>query len=140
MFLVFEQMQAKRELKRLDEEIVSVQAGIDELKDQRVEELIKATEIVDSVKARAIVWSKVLRKLNDLTPVGVFFRSYGGSETGDLEISGLGDTYENVADVIRILDASEDFGDVFVPSIAVGTTTDGQQVVSFGLQVKSLIQ
>lgn len=138
LFLWFQNSSANRELTRLDSEISKIQLDIENLKSQQIQELVVAEEIIATVEARSITWSKVIRKLEDLTPVGVFFRTYSGGETGDIEITAIGDGYGNVADVIRILVDSDDFDEVFVPTVALGTSSDGQQIVSFGIQLKTV--
>lgn len=140
LFVWFQKLGYDREVKRLDTSISELQSQVDELKSQQVEELVFARNIVESVHGRAIPWSKVLKKLGDLTPVGVFYRTYSGGESGDVELTGLSDSYESTANVIKVMVDSEDFEDVFVPSVALGTTSDGQTVVSFGLQAKFVQQ
>lgn len=126
---------AKRELGRIEVEMADLTAEINQLKDEQIEELVVATDVKERVDAREVKWSKVIRKLSDLTPVGVFYRSYSGSETGAIQVSALADNYESVADAIRLLEASNDFDEVFAPSVALGSTSDGTQVLSFGLQM-----
>jgi len=140
LFSLFQNVRANNEFKRLDSEIVQVEAVIQELKDQQIKELVVAQDVIELVDARSVKWSQVIRKLQDLTPVGVFYRSFSGGTLGEVEIAGLADSYDAVADVIRILVNSKDFDNVFVPTVALGTTSDGQNIVSFNLQLTSLLE
>lgn len=136
-FLLFQQYSLNRSVDKLNEQIVGVNAEITALKSDQIEQLYNAKEISESVEAESVYWSQVIKKVQNLTPVTVFFSSYTGTGDGSLQLSGLGDSFGSVADAISSLSESEDFTDVFVPSVTLGSTSDGQQVVSFSLQVKS---
>lgn len=110
------------------------------LQNDQIEELVVAQELKDTIAANTVFWSKVVDRLDDLTPVSVFFSSYSASEDGSLQLSGLADNNESVSDVISVLERSRSFDNVFVPSLTVGTTADGQQVVSFSLQVDATLE
>lgn len=140
LFLWFERITAQRELKRLGEEIQNVETEIQKLEAQRIQELVVAQDTEDLVKSQAVVWSKVIRRLQDLTPVTVFFKTYSASLDGQLELTGLADNYEAVADVIRVFTESGDFDSVFAPNLAQGVSSDGATVVSFGLELHSVIE
>lgn len=136
-FLLFQQYSLNRGIDKLNEEIVGVNAEITALQSDQIEQIYVAKKLKENVEANSIYWSSVIKKIQTLTPVTVFFSSYSGSGDGSLQLSGLGDSFSSVADAISALSESEDFTDVFVPSVTLGSTSDGQSVVSFSLQVKS---
>jgi len=137
LFLVFQQGNLKRDLTQIEEQSQELQTKIETLEREEIRELFVAQEIKDAVEDEQVPWSKVIRKLQDLTPVTVFFSSFSGGEGGSLTMSGLADTSYSVADLISAIDDSDDFTDGFVPSITEGTTTDGQTVVSFNLSLNA---
>jgi Tfp pilus assembly protein PilN len=137
LFLLFQQYSLNRGIDKVNEQVGQVQTQIEVLRDDQIEELSVAQEVETEVETVAIYWSKVIAKLQDLKPVTVFFSSYSGSEDGSIQLSGLSDNYDSVADLISVLDASNDFEEPFVPSATLGSTSDGQEVVSFSLQVQS---
>jgi Tfp pilus assembly protein PilN len=136
-FLLFQQYSLNRNIEKVNEQIVAVNAEITALKSDQIEQLYSAKQVVEAVEADSVYWSQVIKKIQNLTPVTVFFSSYSGSGDGSLQLSGLGDSFGSVADAISSLSESPDFVDVFVPSVTLGSTSEGQQVVSFSLQVKS---
>lgn len=135
LFLVFERFNLNGDIKTLEAEKVDVGNQIATFQDQEIEELFVAQNLKDQVEASSIQWSKVIKSLQDLTPVTVFLSAYGISESGAIQVSGLGDSFGSVADIIAALQKSSDFTDVFVPSVTSGKTSDGQSVVSFSLQL-----
>lgn len=140
LFLVFQRMNVSGNLKELEAEKVEVQAGIDELRAEEIEELFVAQQLKELLEDTTIEWSKVVRSVQDLTPVAVFLTSYSINETGEIQVSGLGDGFGSVADIISSLQKSSDFANVFVPSVTAGTTADGQPVVTFSLKLDYLSQ
>jgi len=140
LFLVFDRFSLNGEIEALQAQKIDTENKIASFRDQQIEELFVAQELKDKVEARSIQWSKVIRSLEDLTPVAVFLSSYGTSEDGSIQVSGLGEDYGSVADIISALQKSSDFTDVFAPSVTSGSTTDGQSVVSFSLQLLYALQ
>lgn len=140
LFLLFESWNLNRSIGKIEGQIGEVQLSVESLKSDQIQELYVAQQLVDQVDASRIYWSKVIKKVKDIAPVTIFFSSYTGAEDGGLQISGLGDSYGSVADVISAMNESEDFYDVFVPSVTLGSTSDGQKVVSFSLQAQSNIE
>ncbi len=136
-FLIFKQATLKGDISELVESSETLETKIDTLKRKKIEELFIAQEIKNKVEASRVEWSGVIRDLQSLTPVTVFFNSMSGGDAGLLTLSGLSDSASSVADLIRALDESEDFSDVFVPSITQGRTSDGQSVVSFNLSINT---
>ena len=140
LFLLFQQIRLNGSLSDLEEQKIQMQAKIDELQAQEIQELFVAQKLKDKVEAGAVAWSEVVRNLQDLTPVTVFLTSYSASEAGIIQVSGLGDSFGSVADMITGLDKAPRFSDIFVPSVTAGTTADGQPVVTFSLKAQYLNQ
>ncbi len=140
MFLLVQRYTLNRSVSTAQEQMEMVQSDMDALRAEQIEELFIAQEVKDAVDEQATLWSKVVRRIQDLTPVTVFFSSYSGSADGAIQLSGLGDSYGSVADVISALRDSDYFTDVFAPSVTLGTTSEGQEVVSFSLQTQSTSQ
>jgi len=138
--LLFQQFQLNRELSQNEADIVEIEQQMEALREQSIEELFVAQTLKDQVEANAVIWSRVIRKLQDLTPVTVFFSSYSGSSDGSIQVNGLGDSYDSVADVIDSLETSSDFDEVFVPSVTLGSTGEGAEVVSFSLTINSVVE
>lgn len=134
-FLIFQQYNLKRSLQSLGMEKASLETQMGELTAENIEELYVAKELKERVEDRAILWSKVLRSLESLTPVSVFISSYTALEDGSIQLSGLGDSFGSVADILSTLQNSSNFTDVFLPSLTLGETSDGQEVVSFSLKL-----
>lgn len=137
IFLVIQQIALNGDLSRIEGQRLELEAEIALLKEQQLEELFTAQEVKDVLEEESVEWSKIIRKLQDLTPVTVFFSSYSAGSNGQVSLSGLGDSYSAVADVISAMERSSDFVDVFVPSVTLGTTGDGQEVVSFSISVEN---
>jgi len=136
LFLFFSRFNAKGDIETLEAEKLDVQNKIEALQAEEIEELFVAQGLKESVGNASIEWSKVVRSLQDLTPVTVFLSSYSTMEDGLVQLTGLGDTFGSVANSISALQGSSDFTDVFVPSITLGTTSDGQSVLSFSLKLQ----
>lgn len=137
LFLVFQQMNLKSDLSTIEGQATELTNKIEALEREQIQELFVAQELKDQVEAERVAWSKVIRKFQDLTPVTVFFSSFSGGSGGELSVSGLAENAESVADMISVLDSSDDFTEMFVPSLTEGTTSEGQSVVSFNLRVNS---
>lgn len=135
LFLVFQQIRLNGNIADLEQAKLDTQAQIDELKAEEIEELFVAQQVKDLLEQNSVEWSKVVRSLQDLTPVSVFITSYSMGESGEIQVSGLGDSFGSVADTISILSKAPDFINVFVPSVTAGATSDGQEVVTFSLNL-----
>ncbi len=135
LFLVFQRVNVNRQISSMEDKKVELQTQIDQLKSESIEELFVAQELKNRMEESTVQWSKVVRSLQDLTPVSVFISSYSLSTGGQIQLSGLGDSFGSVADIISSLQKAEDFLHVFVPSVTAGTTADGQSVVSFTLKL-----
>lgn len=136
-YLAFTQYRLKGALEDLSAQKTKLDGQIEVLKDQQVAEIFVAQEVKDKVEVSAIRWSTVVTNFQQLTPVGVFLSSYGINESGAIQVGGVGDEFGSVADIISALSASNDFTDVFVPSVTQGATSDGQEVVTFSLSVQA---
>ncbi len=135
LFLVFQRINVNRQISSMEEQKLELQTKIDELKAEEIEELFVAQELKNRLEENSVEWSKVVRSLQDLTPVSVFLSSYSIATGGQIQVSGLGDSFGSVADTISSLQKAEDFAHVFVPSVTAGTTADGQAVVTFSLKL-----
>ncbi len=103
-----------------------------------MEAVFKARKTLDEIEGTEIVWSQVIKKLLDTTPAEVLFRSYSGSEQGDILISALSPSFEAAAKAIKLLGEANDFGGVFAPTITKGVDNGQQTTVSFSLRLKYL--
>lgn len=137
LFLIFQQANLKGDLVRIEDQSAELQIKIETLEREQIQTLFVAQEIKDGVEATRITWSKVIRKFQDLTPVTVFFSSFSGGNDSELNLSGLADSADSVADMLSVLELSDDFSNAFVPSVTEGTTSEGQTVVSFNLSVNA---
>ena len=140
LFLLFQQYSLNRNIDKSNEQIGEIELEIESMKSDQIEELFVAQELSDRVREEMVYWSNVIEEFQGLVPVTVFFSSYNAGEDGSVQLSGLGDSYGSVADTIAAIVESGSFGDVFVPSATLGSTSDGQEVVSFSLQIKSNIE
>jgi hypothetical protein len=140
LYLAFTQYRLNSTVADLSAQKDKLASQIEVLKDQQVAQIYVAQELKDQLESVAIRWSEVITHFNSLTPVGVFLSSYGVSDEGKIEVSGVGDDFGSVASIIDALDNSEDFSGVFVPSVTQGSTGEGQSVVTFSLSVQSVTQ
>lgn len=136
LFLFIQQLVLNRDLNRIERDRLDLESEIALLREQQLQELFTAQEIKDILESEAVEWSKVIRQLQDVTPITVFFSTYSAGSKGSISLSGLGDSYAAVADVITAMERSSNFENVFVPSATLGTTGDGQEVVSFSLSIE----
>lgn len=135
-FLVAQKWTFNREITRSQTQISKVQTDLLALQEGSVQELFVAQNLVDRVKGSAVLWSTVLKKIQSLTPVTVFFSSYSFNESGNLQLSGLGSDYKAVSDLLDALEKAPEFKGVFVPSVTLGQAGDGQSVASFSLEMQ----
>ncbi len=135
-FLFFKQSSLNSEIERITDEKTDLEMQIAQLKAEQVQEVLIAQALSEKVTAASIKWSKVVKKLQDLTPVGVFYKAYSAAKDGSIAISALGDSYASVSSVIATIQKSKDFSDVFVPSVSLGTTSEGKELVTFPIQLK----
>lgn len=136
LFLVFQRMGLKGSVEDLKTNKTAVERKIEVLNDQQIQELFVAQELKNKLDENTLRWSSVINSLQTLTPVSVFISSFAFSEDRSVTVSGFGDSYGSVADLISALDSSSDFVGPFVPSISQGTTSDGQSVVSFSMTLE----
>lgn len=137
-YLIFSQYRLNGALEDLTLQKEKLMGQIEVLKDQQVAEIYVAQEVKNKFEAAAVRWSTVVAQFQQLTPIGVFLGNYGINEDGNIQVSGVGDAFSSVADMIVALNGSEDFSGVFVPSVTQGVTSEGQPVVSFNLSVRAV--
>lgn len=135
LFLVFEKISLNSSISTIEESKSELQIKIDTLKSDQIAELYNAQQLKDKLKDNTVYWSKVLNSLSGLTPVGVFLSTYSANEDLSIQVSGLADSFASVSDFITALGKANDFESAFVPSVTAGVTSDGQDVVSFSLNV-----
>lgn len=136
-FLFFKQSSLNSEIERIAGEKADLEMQISQLKAEQVQEVLAAQALSEKVTAASIKWSKVVKKLQDLTPVGVFYKAYTAAKDGGLAISAIGDSYASVSSVIATIQNSKDFSEVFVPSVSLGKTSDGKELVTFSIQLSA---
>ncbi len=135
LFLVFQRAGLKSSVEDLVAEKSNVERKIEVLNDQQIQELFAAQELKNKLDENTLRWSGVLNNLQALTPVNVFLSNYALNEDFSITLSGFGDDYGSVADLISAMSESDDFQGPFVPSVSQGSTSDGQSVVSFSMTV-----
>lgn len=136
-FLFFRQRNLTNEIERIAEEKSKVETLIADLRADQVEEVLYAKEMSERIKEASLKWSKIIRRLQDLTPVSVFYKAYAGTKDGKIQVSALGDGYSSVSGVIATLESSDDFENIFVPSVSIGTTSEGNEVSTFTIEMNS---
>ncbi len=134
-FLFFRQTSLEATLEELHIHEAELARQISVLEEQDVEALFVAQETQAQFSKEVVRWSAVIRDLQRLTPVGVFFSNYGLSEDGSIQVSGLADSYDAVSDLILALNSADFFQGVFVPNVTLGTASDGRKIVSFTLSL-----
>lgn len=135
LYLLFSTYSLKSSVTDLEDNKAEVQRKIEVLNDQQIQSLYNAQILSGKLEENATRWSQVLTNLQTLTPVGVYFASYGLNDDGSIQVTGYGDSYGSVADLISAMEKTEDFTGPFVPSVTLGKTTDGQTVASFSLSI-----
>ncbi len=134
-FLFFRQTSLEATLEELHIHEAELARQISVLEEQDVEALFVAQETQAQFSKEVVRWSAVIRDLQRLTPVGVFFSNYGLSVDGSIRVSGLADSYDAVSDLILALNSADFFQGVFVPNVTLGTASDGRKIVSFTLSL-----
>lgn len=135
LFLFFSRSGLRSSIETLTEAKNATERKIEVLNDQQIQELFAAQELKNKLEEDTLRWSTVLSNLQALTPVNVFLSSYALGEDLSITLNGFGDDYDSVADLISAMESSDDFEGPFVPSVSLGTTNDGQSVVSFSMTV-----
>lgn len=139
-YLAFTEYRLNGAIADLQTQKETLSSQIQVLKDQQVAQIYEAQQVKDKLAEKAVRWSTIVTNFQQLTPVGVFLSSYGIAEGGGIQVSGVGDEFGSVSDIIASLVDSKDFTDVFVPSVTQGTTSDGQSVVTFSLTAHAVTQ
>lgn len=122
-----------KELVTVEANMAQIQSELAKMTEQKLDSTVVAQNTIKQVKDTEIVWSGVLTRLLDVTPVNVFYRSYTASMDGKLSVSVLTDSYDSASQLISVLDNEDDFEDVFVSSLTKGSASTGFDVVSFGV-------
>ncbi len=133
--------------KQLTADIASIQKKVNLLKEQNVEATQMAREWIFSLEKDEIRWSDVINSLQKLVPLDVKdqkpkiqFLSYSGNRGGKLTLSaqtleGSADPFADVAELLRVFNASSFFRDAYVPSLTRGLSQAGNVILSFTFEV-----
>ena len=140
LFLWVRGIGLNRDIGRLEADMTRFESEIAILKENDVETLSYAAELTDLLEIRELKWSEFLDELNTLASEDIFFSSYSAGGQGDVQLSGVANSYRSVSEMIARFEASPLFDPVFVPSTTLGTRGDGSQVVSFSLDLNLITQ
>ncbi len=132
-FLLVQGFILQGEVKHTQKVTTELQGKITELEDEQIAELYTAELLKEKIEASRTTWSQLVAKVQELTPVTVFYSTFSGGELGQIQLNGYGDSYEAVADAIKELNRSNEFTNVFVPAVSLGTAADGQGIASFSV-------
>ncbi|MBU2524614.1 hypothetical protein KKG71_05490 [Patescibacteria group bacterium] len=122
---------AKAQNTNLKAEIISVTKKIEVLKKKDYEKIALSQNFLKKINNDAIVWSNVIDKLRTLTPEGVEYNSYVGTEANEINISVEAGSVDKVIATIKAYTGDAGFEDVFVPSVNKGVTGEGEKLYSF---------
>ena len=114
-------------------ETKSVISQIEKLKKIELEKIAKSQKFLKQVKEDEVIWSTVINDIKILTPEGVNYSSYVGTEAKEININVETDSVDKVIEAIKSYTKAEKFGEVFVPSVNKGITTEGEKLYSFSI-------
>lgn len=134
---IFRHYRIKTELASTQSKISTVQQELETLREEQLDALVLAQQTKNQVK-KSIQWSKQINDLIQLMPSNIFFSSYSASVDGRMSVSVLADSYQAAADLIELFNTKEAYADVFVGSVARGSSETGGSVVSFTITFKIL--
>lgn len=136
-YLKYQETIANREIQKLDKEITSLTQEIDTLqKRENISAVYIAQNGLSQLKEKEIFWSEFIKKLHEVTPKDIFYRSYAGNENKKISLSTIAKSFEDAANIIKILKAQSVFKDVFVPSISLGTDLTQAQIATFNIELE----
>lgn len=132
-FIFVQNARAQSENDAIKKELQTVNAQIDDLNKKNIQKLAATYKFLQSVKDNEIKWSRIIDHLEALTPEGVHFNSYVGTEGKDISITVEAETIGLVIDTINKFTGSSSLDEVFVPSVNKGVTSQGDKLYSFTL-------
>ena len=110
--------------------IADLEDQISDLEAQSLDEATVAYNVMMALEEVEIAWSEVIAELLEVTPLDIYYSSYGGNEMGNVTVSAMGDSYYSVAGLIEALNEESNFKDMFVPSVAM-SDSDGMAGFTF---------
>ncbi|MDP2624654.1 MAG: hypothetical protein Q8P27_00535 [Candidatus Peregrinibacteria bacterium] len=129
----FQRYNLNNQISEVAGEIIQVEAELESLTEKQLDSVIIAQQTVDDLETSAIQWSEAVTNLLSVTPLDIFYRSYTASSNGKMSVSVLTDSYDSAANLISVLEGSDDFSEVFVSSLTQASDESGAGVVSFGV-------
>lgn len=147
VYLSFAKSAIQDQQKQLDDQIVTVNAQVAQLKAQNVEGQQYAKQWLAQLEKSEVRWSRVIKTLQDLMPVDTLtqkpriqFLSYSGSVGGKLTLSsqtaaGSVDPYGDVSTILNVFNNSAFFKDAYIPSVSHALSQTGQDLLTFVFNV-----
>lgn len=135
-YLKYQETIVNREIQKLDKEMTDLEQEIDTLQKENVSAVYIAQNGLNELKEKEIFWSKFIRKLHEVTPENIFYRSYAGNENKKISLSTIAKSFEDAANIIKILRKQSFFKDVFVPSISLGIDLAKNQIATFNIELE----
>jgi len=144
-YLGFQKTAIEDQKKAITADMVSIQAEIDSLQDQKLEAAQVAQQWLAQVSSQEILWSHVITRIDKLIPVDIATEkpkinvlSYSGSSGGKVTLSAQTteaqqEPYEYVAELLTAFNTNTDFADAVIPSITKGETDQGNKFLSFAM-------
>lgn len=130
-YIFFQHSQARAEQIQIEQETSTVDAQIKDLKAKNIEKVAVTQRFLARVKEQEVVWSKVMDLMKKITPEGVMYTAYVGRDSRELSLNVETDSVERVIEAIKSYSGSDQFTDVFVPSVNKGITLDGERIFTF---------
>lgn len=137
---------SEADLKLLDKSLATVKEDLLQNENQQILQAISAKQTVNDLKSNMVKWSEVIKKIRSTIPNKgglplVEILSYSGSAGRDISmnvktIPASENPYFDVADLIKAFTTEKTFVDAFVPSISAGTDEDGNEVLTFSINMK----
>jgi len=114
----------KAEMKQNREQIASMLSG-------DIKTVMEAKQVADGLIRQNIVWSQLLNDLTLTLPSTVSIVTLTGDHKGKITANLSTTNMVDVSRTIELLLASQQFKDVFVPSLTSGISQDQQMVIHF---------
>jgi Tfp pilus assembly protein PilN len=114
----------KAEMNKNREQITSILSG-------DIRTVMEAKQVADNLIRQNIVWSQLLNDLTLTLPSTVSIVTITGDHKGKITANLSTKSMADVSRTIELLLASQQFKDVFVPSLTSGISQDQQMVIHF---------
>jgi len=135
-WVIFQKFTLEPSLVRSEQKIEEVKQEIEALEKKGVRTATNAQAVLTDIKNTEIQWSRVISRLITITPVNVFYRSYSINSDGSMTVSGIANDYVAVSNLVQILESSDEFEYIFVPSINIGSSSSGGSIATFSLRLQ----